>query len=350
MGIYAFGVMLPLSLVGMLPVVATTGGNVSIILLATVYDVLLPAALLAGSAWLAAKRPAVASPSFRLEHLEFETPVWQIAAVGVTIAIVVAVGAPLIVPEWTRAIVALGTGLGSALIIALSPLRETQEDIAAIEAELPTALSIAGQRLAEGAPIESAISSVGRRLSGAIAEPFDRAAHIQSRLGVDVETAFFGEPGALDRHSSERIETTISLLLAAARRGPPGGDTLGTLGSYLASLDSVEREARRDLAQTTNTLRQTALVFAPAIAGVTVALGTGMDGVSAPGSAIDVAQLGQIIGIYVLALAVILPVLSIALERGYAPIRMGYSAGLSLLTGSVLYPITYLGARTLVYV
>ncbi|MFW5920118.1 MAG: type II secretion system protein, partial [Halanaeroarchaeum sp.] len=93
-----------------------------------------------------------------------------------------------------------------------------------------------------------------------------------------------------------------------------------------------------------------ALVFAPAIAGTTVALATGMNGVDTPGSAIDVAALGQVIGVYVLVLAVILPVLSVALERGYAPIRMGYRAGIALAIGSVLYPMTFLAARTLVYV
>lgn len=100
MAIYAFGVMMPLALVGMLPVVTSTGSSVSIVLLAAVYDVILPAFLLVGSAWLVVKRPAVAASSFRTEHLEFETPLWQAVGVGLVIAAAVAIGAPLVVPAW----------------------------------------------------------------------------------------------------------------------------------------------------------------------------------------------------------------------------------------------------------
>ncbi|MFB6114042.1 MAG: hypothetical protein ABEJ58_08075 [Halodesulfurarchaeum sp.] len=349
MGIYAFGVMLPLSLVGMMPVVATTGGRISLAMLAFVYDVFLPLGLLGASGWLIVRRPAVSAPSVRVSDMKTDRPVWQVLGAGLVVATTATVCVPYFLPAWSGILVAIGTGSGTSLLIWLAPLRERRETTEKIERALPAALGVVGQRLAEGAPIESAISTVATRLPGEIGSLFEEANRIRSRLGVDVKTSFHGDPGALEGISSERIETAVSLVLEAGGRGPSGGETLRTLGTYLETLDSVKREARRDLSQTTSTLRQTAIVFAPAIAGVTVALATGMNGANAPGSTIDVSRLGQVIGVYVLSLAVILPTLAVSLERGFAPVRTGYRAGIALVTSALLYPVTFLAARSLVY-
>lgn len=349
MGIYAFGVMLPLSLVGMLPVAVTSGGGVPLAGLALVYDLLLPVGLLVSAGWLVVRRPAVVAPTVRGGRLR-ESLSWWRFGIGASVGVAVAIASPYVLPVWSRFIVGTGTGIGSLLVGWLAPLLERQRETDEMESALPTALSVAGQRLAEGAPMEAALSAVGYRLSGPLAEAFERADRIRSDLGVTVDTALIGDNGSLSDRSSERIETTVRLLLAAGRRGPDGGDTLATLGEFLETLDTVEREARQELGQTTSTLHQTALVFAPAIAGVTVALATGMDSVGSAGSFIDVAVLGRVIGWYVLALALILPVLSVALERGFDPVRMGYRAGLAFLAASLLYPVTFLAARTLVYV
>jgi Flp pilus assembly protein TadB len=240
--------------------------------------------------------------------------------------------------------------MGSFLIVFLSPVRREQERLDALERGLPDALQIAGRQLGEGIPLETAIGRVGQRVSGPTAELFQSAATIQERLGTTVQAALSGEHGALAGTSSARAATVTTLLARAGKFGQPGGETVVAVGEYLERLQQVERDARRELAQTTSTLRQTAVLFAPIIAGVTVALATGMDAVETPGKAIDVALLGQVIGSYVLILGVILPGLAVILERGFDPVRIGYRSGIALATGSLLYPLAFLAARTLVYV
>lgn len=350
MGIYAFGVMLPLALVGLLPVFGATGSGVSLLLLGAIYDVLLPAGLVLASLWLAAKRPAVAGPSFDRELLERAAPLPQSVAAGLLLAGVSWLGVPLVFPAWTRGIVALGTGGGVVLIISLSPVRTRQEYIETLESGLPDALAIAGRELAEGKPVEVAIATVADRLQGPAGDCFEHAARTRRRLGITVEEAFTGEYGTLSDVPSQRATTASSLLARAGEHGRPGGETVVSVGEYLGRLQQVEREARRELAQTTSTLRQTAVVFAPVIAGVTVALATGMERLEAPGNAIDVSTLGQLVGIYVLLLGIILPTLAVILARGFDPVRIGYRVGAALLTAGVLYPVAFLAARTLVYV
>lgn len=347
-GIYAFGVMLPLALVGMLPVVATTGGGVSMLLLAAVYDLLIPAGLLLASLWLATKRPAIAGQSFERAILDHSAGFARSAALGLLAATGAAVLASLVFPQWSIGIAALGVGAGAGLVFGLSPVRERQAYIETLEEGLPDALSLAGRAIAEGSPVEGTIGRVGRRLAGPTGSLFERATRRRDRLGTTVQGAFFGRTGVLADVASNRADTAIELLVAAGTHGAPAGPTLQTVGEYLDSLQQVEREGRRELAQTTSTLRQTAMVFAPSIAGATVAMATGMDTVDAPGQAIDVSVLGAVVGVYVLLLGIILPTLSVVLERGFDPVRIGYRCGVALLVGALLYPFAFLATGTLV--
>lgn len=350
MGIYAFGVMLPLALVGMLPVLSTTGGSVSMVALAVFYDLLLPLGLLAAGLWLAARRPAVATPSFEPALIHAEGEPVQAIVTGFLLGLSGWSIAPLVFPPWTAWLVAPGLAVGGALLVFFAPIRDRQREIDDLESGFPDVLAIVGRQIADGTPLERALDTVGERVAGSAGTHFERAGERRSRLGGTVEAALTGDQGVFTQVPSRRADTVSSLLVRAAASGRSGGETLVAVGDYLEALQQVEREGRRELAQTTSTLRQTAVVFAPVIAGVTVALATGMDTGGMPGSGLDVATLGLLIGGYVLELGVILPSLAVVLERGLDPVRIGYRSGIAVLSGSLIFPVAYLAARTLVYV
>lgn len=349
MGIYAFGVMLPLALVGMLPVLSTTGGSVSMVVLGVFYDLLLPLGLIGAGLWLAARRPAVATPSFDTRMVTAEG-VWQAVGIGLAAALLGWVTSPLFYPAWTRWLVAPGVGIGSALLTFVAPIRDRQREIDDLESGLPDVLTIVGRQVADGSPTERALETVGERVSGRAGEYFERAGETRKLLGATVESALTGGHGVFHAVPSRRARTVSSLVVRAGAAGRPGGQILVAVGEYLETLQQVEREGRRELAQTTSTLRQTAVVFAPVIAGVTVALATGMDTGNMPGSGLDVGTLGLVIGGYVLQLGVVLPSLAVVLERGLDPVRMAYRSAIALVSGALLFPVAFLAARSLVYV
>ncbi|MFB6110297.1 MAG: type II secretion system protein [Halodesulfurarchaeum sp.] len=350
MGIYAFGVMLPLALVGLLPVLASNGGGLSTLALAIIYDLLIPFGLAGSALWLWGRRPAVTDRAFDAGLLAHATDRSRVLAAGALGAGMAVTGATALTPDWVRPIVGGGVGCGIALAYFLHPVVEEQGRLADLEVGLPDVLVVLGQRLEEGAPLETIIEAVGARFDGPIGDLFERGAVRRDRSGDPVESVFLGEGGVLADVPNRRVRAALSLTTTAGEYGPAGGRTLQAVGGYLAELFAVERESRRELAQTTSTLTQTALVFAPAIAGVTVALATGMQSVEGTGQALDVAALGRIIGIYVLLLAAILPSLSVVLERGFDPFRMGFQSGVALAVASVVYPLSFVTARSLVYV
>lgn len=349
-GIYAFGVLLPLAMVGLLPVAASAGVGVSPAAIAVLYDGTIPLGLLGASAWLAARRPPVSRPPSGIDALRSPRSAPRTLAIAVGTGLATAVVARFVVPGWTIWVLVPGVSFGTALVYWFDPVRDRRRTVETIESGVPDAVTLVGHRLAAGDPLESAVTVVGERLSGETADIFRAGTSIHRRLRITIAEAFTGPMGALADYDSPRTETAIALIVAAARNGTSGGETLVTVSTYLRELDDVEREARRELARTTDTLRQTALVFGPAIAGVTVALATGMGSLGDTGQAVSIPALGSVVGVYVLLLAVVLPALSVVLERGLDGALVGYRVGVALICASAIYPVTFLAARTVVQV
>ncbi|MDH5021681.1 type II secretion system protein, partial [Halobacterium rubrum] len=222
-------------------------------------------------------------------------------------------------------------------------LRERARDL---EAGFADALSLLGHRLGERQAVEAAVADVGDTLDGPTGEAFADAARRMRQLRVDVEAAFLGEHGPLSRTPSQRARGAVALAVRAAERGPAGGRVLVDVAGLFDDLADLDREIRREFAATTRTLRHTALLYAPLVAGVTVALAgrvRGLDGASAlPQSALALA-----VGGYVVWLAVLLPGLAVALDRGLDPALVGRHAGLAVLCATAVYPVTAVAAGIL---
>jgi hypothetical protein len=115
------------------------------------------------------------------------------------------------------------------------------------------------------------------------------------------------------------------------------------MADHVDDLQRVEREARRELASVTGTLRNTAGVFGPLVGGATVALADGM-ATGTLGEPLPTAALGLAVGGYVLLLAAILAALATGLERGFDRALVGYRVGLALLSAVGSFLAGFVGA------
>lgn len=347
-GIYAFGVVLPLSLVAALPAAQAAGLPVGVPVLVAVYDVLLPVVLLGACAWVLARRP-VAFPPAPVPRDHPDAPDRRRAAAAL---IGCGLGAWLLhaiaFPPWT-AVTAPGVAVGAALVVRYRPPLAVRERVREVEAGLPDALALAGRRLDRGDPPETALAAVGERLDGPTAEVFAAAARVQRRLRVGPRRAFLGDGGALAAVPSPRTRAAAALLGLAAGEGPHGGRVLVESAEHVEDLRDVERAARRDLSGLVGTLRSTACCFAPLVGGVTVALAGRL---AAAGSGrflepLPVDALGAAVGGYVLLLAAILAAFAAALDRGFDRALLGYHVGVGLLSAGSVYPLAALAAAAL---
>lgn len=333
--LYAFGVLLPLALVAVLPAARVAGLPIGLATVVVVYDLLLPAGLCWAAVELLDCRPA-ACPTVPVSRSHPDVPdvPWHalLAALGAGIAGWTVAG--LVLPAWTAPIAAGGGAVGAALAVAARPYVAVREAVRDREAGLPDALSLVGSRVAEGDSVEDALATVAEDLGGGTGETLDRAVDRQRRLGIGVEGSFTGDAGVLASLPSTRLRDAARLFAVAAEEGRPAGAALVRFGEYVAALREVEREAQRDLRRVTATLSNTAAVFGPLVGGATVALA---DAMVRDGSAIPTPELGLAVGAYVLVLAALLAGLAAGLERGSDPAEICHRAGIAVLSATATY-------------
>ncbi|WP_415380821.1 type II secretion system protein [Halosimplex sp. TS25] len=347
--LYAFGVLLPLALVALLPTAGTVGVEVPLAAVVLGYDIFLPAALIAASAWLLSRRPVAFPPTpITRAHPDVPDRRWPAPVAGLAAAagawrVVGRVAAP-----WTAFVTAPMVGLGVALLVAYRPMTAVRDWVEAVEAGLPDALYLVGREVGRGRAVEAAIDDAVELLESATGEVFADAARQQRQVRAGVRESFIGEHGALAAVPSERARSTAELLAVAASEGQPAGPAIVAMAAHLDDLRGVEREIRRDLERVTSTLAHTAAVFGPLVGGATVTLAEQMSSDGPLTAAVSPDALGIAVGIYVAALAVILTVLATGLERGLDRSLVGYRVGRALCLASVVFVAGLVGTGWLV--
>ncbi|TKX53642.1 type II secretion system protein [Halorubrum sp. SP3] len=380
--LYAFGVLLPLALIALLPAGAAAGVAIGPGLVAGLYLVVLPGGLVAASAWLLSRRP-VAFPPPRIsgDHPDVPDRSGRALLVGCVLGAAAAVVAARAVAPWAWPVAGVGVGIGTALFVLVRPRQAVLSDVREVERGLPDAMTVIGGDVAEGVAVETAVANAGDRLDGATGEVFERAGRRSDTLRVGVREAFLGGGGPAADVPSPRLRGAIALLAVAAREGRPAGDVLLELADQLEALRDLERDARRQLATVTGTLSNTAAVFAPLVGGATVALATGIETVDVGGlgagaaagadalgggagaksgtaaaggngatgasGALSVPVLGRIVGAYVLLLAALLTGLATGLERGFDRTLVAYRIGIALPTATATFLVAFAGAGLL---
>mgnify|MGYP000044193892 FL=1 len=347
--LYAFGVLLPLSLVALLPALSAAGVPVSLPVLVAVYDIALPGVVVAASGWLLAKRPvAFRSTPIPRSHPDVTTERWHAAVAGLAVGGLVWTGAQLILPRWLAAVAAAGGSIGTALVVAFRPMQSVRERVEAVEKGLADGLALVGRRVKRGAATEHALDAVASELPGATGDVFATAARRQRRLGLTIEAAFTDEHGALATIPSDRAASGAALLALSAREGRPAGEALVTMSDHVETLDEVQQESRRAVGQVTSTLSNTAAIFGPLVGGATVALTDVMGTGGRLGGSVAVDALGLAVGWYVLFLAVVLTTLATGLTHGFDRSLVGYRVGLAVLAATATYITAVVGTGLVV--
>jgi len=348
--LYAFGVLLPLALVAVLPAARVAGLPATLPVVVAVDDVLLPAALCLAAGWLLARRPATFPPTpVPPDHPDLPDRRWPAPVAGAVAGAASWTAAGALVAAWSRPVAAAGVGAGVALVVRFRPAAAVRERVRAIEAGLPDALYLVGRRVAEGTAVEAAVERAAPAVDGPMGDVLAAAARRQRQLRIGLGEAFDAEDGALAAVPSRRTRDATALLAVAAREGRPAGRAVVAVADHLEELRSVERAARRDLRRVTGTLGTTAAVFGPLVAGTTVALAEATGGRTlGPGpasasatSALPTAGLGLAVGAYVILLAAVLTALAAGIERGFDRAVVGYRVGGALCAATIVFLVAF---------
>ncbi|WP_396610434.1 type II secretion system F family protein [Haloferax sp. S1W] len=351
--VYAFGVLLPLALVGALPAARIAGVGVGVAHVVALYDVVLPVCLLGAVGWVLVRRPVAFAPlSIDASHPAVADHRLLAVGSGLVAGGGGFVAASALVAPWAAPLSALGLASGAALFVGARPVVELRERVRAVEEGLSDAMYLVGRAVGEGEAVESALARAAETTPGPTGDLLSDAVGVQRRLRVGVVDSFCGDHGVLDDLPSPRVASVATLLGLAAHEGRPAGRAIVSMADQLDALSRLDAEARRELATVTETLSNTASVFGPLVAGATVALADGM----APARTLDqsvvtaplaTSDLGLAVGAYVLLSAVLLTTLSVGVSNGLDRHLVASRVGRALISATVMFFAAFVAAGSL---
>lgn len=352
--VYAFGVLLPLALVGALPAARVAGVGIAAAHVVFLYDVALPVCLLAAVAWVLVRRPVAFAPlSVDSSHPAVDDARLSAGLAGAVVAVAGYAVVATFVEPWAAPLAALGGGVGTALFVVSRPVMRLRDRVQEVEDGLSDVLYLVGRAVGEGEAVESALARASTSVPGATGDLFADAVGVQRRLRVGVVESFCGEYGVLDAVPSPRVAGVVTLLGLAASEGRPAGRAVVSMADQLAALSRLDAEARRELASITETLSNTAAFFGPLVAGATVALADGM----APARSLDEAAVtapmatgdfGLAVGVYVLLSAVLLTTLSVGIANGLDRHLVASRVGAALVSAAATFLVAFVATGALV--
>lgn len=305
MVIYSIGIMIPLSLVAMLPAAGLVGLNITIFHVLFIYDILLPLCLFFYMRKILHARPAAFAPTkIPTDHPIISSInnrkhlcIASILGVIVSIPGIFFISIPVFYPEETTNklinFVFYPNGLNSffpmtlffiwGFVIFVSyycirvyyPYIKVRKNIKQIESEFSDALFILGKRLSEDKSPENCFLHASKTMKGSkIADIFGYTGYNLTSMHTDLHDAVFSEEfGSLNHVYSNRIKAIMKLFIEGIKKSQRVvSSAIIRIADHLKELQTVENKIRETLFSLTSTLQSTAAIFAPLIAGVTVAI------------------------------------------------------------------------------
>jgi hypothetical protein len=234
-------------------------------------------------------------------------------------------------------------GVAAAVAIlyvpALGEPRRRRKEVSSVEEGLPDALFQIGSRVADGMPLESAI----RRTAITLGD--DPLAHLLRRVlahmtlkRTSTTEALFGREGALAGFPSENVSASLKTIVEMVRKDVSGaGRTIVGVSDHLRDLRKVDREVASRLRPVTDMMRSTAVLFAPVILGITSALYLVVARLapSLPFSSDATAPMAagtfaMVLGVFVMAITVATMLFTARLSHGDDPVEGRYQAARAL--------------------
>lgn len=320
--LFSLGVVLPLMVGSMLPLMSATGVGGSLWAAILLMDVIFPILFVLTARRILARRPLIRRAVPVREDGDGRTRRMVIALVVGGALVVLGVFCTQIAADATSAQAELDAALADGTIVGMDPVhraelearassaegdpltalastlgplpvlwgvaaavaiyylpalrgpRMRRKEVESVEDSLPDALFQIGSRIADGMPLEPAIQRTARSMDGEPIAALLRKvlAHMTLKRTSPTE-ALFGRGGALVGFPSENVSASLKTIVQMVRKDVSGaGRAIVAVSDHMRDLRKVDREVASQLRPVTEMMRSTATLFAPIILGITSAL------------------------------------------------------------------------------
>lgn len=323
--IYGIGVLLPLVLLAVLPVLSSTGFKINGLELGIIYCVVLPLTIYLLKKQVLAKRPAAFAPpnipskdnrrkALLISALIFLTPSFAAFAINLE--------TPLLALTFVWS---LGSAISAFCYLSSFKTFRIRKKNQKLEEEFHDALTQLGNQLKSGRPAEDAFRRTAKTTKGSELSKILKKTSTNLKVGgMSTQSAFFDpREGSLKEVHSTTIKNTFRILTDLLNRSSQAaGEAILHITSHLKRLKDVENQIRRSLRDVVSSMKSVATFFAPLVASITVQLqqliSEKTTGIPLFGSAVQISSptfLG-VLGFYVIVLTVLLSSYTVEIERG----------------------------------
>ncbi len=161
------------------------------------------------------------------------------------------------------------------LLLLYRPKKKLQDETRAMESEFKDAIYVLASRMGEGKPLESALEAVVDTMPEAkITRIFRRLSYNVNTLGLTLEEAVFSPIfGALRDVPSKMLRDAMKIVVDAVNLGTElASKALLTLSEQLRNEESVVKAIREKMSEIAVMMSTMAFLVAPIVLGITVAL------------------------------------------------------------------------------
>ena len=388
----AFGIMLPVLMLVMLPIVSVFSNamNVGPAML-LIYDFILPLSLGTIIIYILGQRPG------SLSEIKYKKTRYKVKMFGktfnalplmiltgsifLTLQITIIILNPSVLSATVMGdtahastmtmpiILALGIPFGLFFMSWAQENQEIKKRVSNLEREFASALYQLGNVMSQGIPLEQAMEDVSKRMKGSETETFFMTATSRMKtIGWPLEKILFDEKnGLMNSFPSNLIRNIMMVIFKSADKGPKSASmTAISVSKYLKVMDDVKNKIDDLLAESTSSIKFQGMLLIPIITGTIVGLGeitsnllvqigkqitsiTQMGAASGTGfvsdllnvqGAIQPSYLQLIVGIYVVLTCIVLGVFVGGLQEGWDKMTMFLNIGQITLWGSITYVAT----------
>jgi len=303
--IYSIGVMIPLALIAMTPAISMVGPRLTLSHIFLLYDILLPLVMFLYIHKILLSRPATFNPPvIPASHPDVEKINKKENLVMALIAgFIVSLpgifflllpffpikggifaffvkpaeegGINAFFPVTLFLLWGIATSVSLYCLKTYVPYKKIRDEIKEMENEFSDSLYVLGKRITEGKPAEEAFQYASNTLKGSkMGDVFSRTAFNLTSMRTSTKNALFDEKfGSLRHVYSDRIRAIMRLFVEGVKKSyEAAGVAIVKIADHLKQLQEVEKGIKNSLGVLTSTLRSTACIFAPLIAGVTLGI------------------------------------------------------------------------------
>ncbi|KXA90903.1 hypothetical protein AKJ57_03220 [candidate division MSBL1 archaeon SCGC-AAA259A05] len=355
--IYGVGILLPLVLLAVLPVISSTGFQISGLELAAIYCLFLPLGIYLLKKQVLAGRPAAfPPPDIPNRNNAGKAILTSIPAFLLPLFITIFLGFP-------QSLTALGFlwGLSSGIAIfcylSASKSYRIREKNRRVEREFCDSLIQLGNQLKSNRPAEDAFRKTAEITKGGeVSKILEKTSSNLKVGGMDLRSALLDpEVGSLKGIYSAPVRNVFEMMMDFLNHSSrAAGEAILHSSRHLKELKRIEKEIRQTLGEIISSMKSVALFFAPLVASITIQLQqllskktSGMpffgNEVQIPGPTF----LG-VLGFYVIVITVLLSTYTVEIEWGNDELMKRMTIARALPTAMTVFTIgLFLGDRML---